>query len=70
MDVKSTFLNGNLIEEVYLEQLLGYITYGKEQFVCHLKKVLYTLKWAPRAWYFIKGINVLLDSLSSLLLQL
>eukprot|EP00253_Pinus_taeda_P019640 PITA_19640 len=51
MDVKSTFLNGVLMEEVYVEQPLGYEKKGQEHKVCILKKALYGLKQAPRAWY-------------------
>ena len=51
MDVKSTFLNGVLMEEVYVEQPLGYEKEGQEHKVCRLKKALYGLKQTPRAWY-------------------
>eukprot|EP00253_Pinus_taeda_P016157 PITA_16157 len=51
MDVKSAFLNGALMEEVYIEQPLGYENKGQEHKVCRLKKALYGLKQAPRAWY-------------------
>eukprot|EP00253_Pinus_taeda_P031426 PITA_31426 len=51
MDVKSTFLNGVLKEEVYVEQPLGYEKKGEAHKVCKLKKSLYGLKQAPRAWY-------------------
>ena len=51
MDVKSTFLNGVFMEEVYVEQPLGYEKGGQEHKVCILKKTLYGLKQAPRAWY-------------------
>eukprot|EP00253_Pinus_taeda_P005600 PITA_05600 len=51
MDVKSTFLNGVLMEEVYIEKPLGYEKKGQEHKVCRLKKALYGLKHAPRVWY-------------------
>ena len=51
LDVKSVFLNGELKEEVYLEQPEGFVQKGKEQLVCRLKKSLYRLKQATRSWY-------------------
>ena len=51
MDVKSTFLNGYIDEEVYVEQPQGYEVPGQEHKVYRLKKALYGLKQAPRAWY-------------------
>ena len=51
MDVKSTFLNGELKEEVYMEQPEGFNLTEEKNFVCKLKKALYVLKQAPRAWY-------------------
>ena len=51
MDVKTTFLNGIIQEEVYVEQLQGFEVHGRESHVCRLKKALYGLKQAPRAWY-------------------
>jgi Reverse transcriptase (RNA-dependent DNA polymerase) len=50
IDVKSTFLNGVLEEEVYIEQPLGYLKEGGESKVLKLKNVLYGLKQAPGAW--------------------
>jgi hypothetical protein len=51
MDVKIAFLNGVIEEEVYIEQPQGFVIYGKESHVCRLKKALYRLKQAPKAWY-------------------
>ena len=50
MDVKSTFLNGDLLEEVYVVQPPGYAVPGKEEKVLRLRKALYRLRQAPRAW--------------------
>ena len=51
MDVKKTFLNGFIEEEVYIEQPERFVVHGKESHVCKLKKALYGLKQASRAWY-------------------
>jgi hypothetical protein len=51
MDVKSSFLNGDLNEEVYMEQPEGFKLYNNPDLVCKMKKALYGLKQAPRAWY-------------------
>ena len=48
MDVKTAFLNGDLEEEIYLEQPEGLIVLGHEQKVCRLIKSLYGLKQAPK----------------------
>jgi hypothetical protein len=50
MDANSTFLNGNLEEEVYIEKPEGFILINKGNYVCKIKKALYGLKQAPRAW--------------------
>jgi hypothetical protein len=49
MDIKSAFLNGDLQEEVYVEQPMGFIIAGKEHKVLKLKKALYGLHQEPRA---------------------
>eukprot|EP00253_Pinus_taeda_P019129 PITA_19129 len=51
MDVKSTFLNGVLKEEVYVAQPPGYEVEGQEDKVYRLRKALYGWKKAPCAWY-------------------
>jgi hypothetical protein len=51
MDVNSTFLNGDLEEEVYIEQPEGFLLSENENCVCKLKKALCGLNQAPRAWY-------------------
>ncbi|GKA79002.1 retrovirus-related pol polyprotein from transposon TNT 1-94 [Tanacetum coccineum] len=51
MDVKTTFLNGELKEEVYVCQPEGFVDPDHPKHVYRLKKALYSLKQAPRAWY-------------------
>jgi hypothetical protein len=53
MDVKIVFLNGVIEEEVYIEQPQGFEVEYRKTNVCRLKKDLYVLKQAPRAWYGI-----------------
>ncbi|GJW92585.1 retrovirus-related pol polyprotein from transposon TNT 1-94 [Tanacetum coccineum] len=51
MDVKTAFLNGELKEEVYISQPEGFVDQDNPSHVYKLKKALYSLKQAPRAWY-------------------
>ena len=46
LDVKTTFLHGDLDEELYMAQPQGFEVKGKENLVCRLKKSLYGLKLA------------------------
>ncbi|GJT78166.1 retrovirus-related pol polyprotein from transposon TNT 1-94 [Tanacetum coccineum] len=69
MDVKTTFLNGPLKEEVYINKPDGFVDPHHPNKGYRLKKALYGLKQAPRAWYdelsnflvskgFSKGIQI------------
>ena len=51
MDVKTTFLNGELEEEIYMDQPEGFVATGTENLVCRLRKSIYGLKQASRQWY-------------------
>ena len=49
MDVKCAFLNGDLTEYIYMQQPKWF--FSNPSLVCRLKKSLYGIKQAPRAWY-------------------
>ena len=51
LDVKTAFLHGDLDEDIYMEQTIGFVVDGKSNLVCKLKKSLYGLKQSPRQWY-------------------
>nr|GEZ45545.1 hypothetical protein [Tanacetum cinerariifolium] len=61
MDVKTTFLNGILKEEVYVAQPPGFVSKKYPDHVYALDKALYDLKQAPRAWYDVLS-KFLIDS--------
>ena len=45
MDVKNAFLNGNLIEDIYIQPPFGLSI--EQNKVCHLQRAFYGLKQAP-----------------------
>ncbi|RVW67710.1 Retrovirus-related Pol polyprotein from transposon TNT 1-94 [Vitis vinifera] len=51
LDVKTTFLHGDLEEDLYMIQPEGFIVQGQDNLVCKLRKSLYGLKQALRQWY-------------------
>lgn len=61
MDVKTTFLNGELEEEIYMEQPEGFVVSGQEKKVCRLVKSLYGLKQTPKQWH-LKFDNTMLSN--------
>jgi hypothetical protein len=52
LDVKTTFLHGDLEEEIYMQQPQGYEVKGKEKLVCRLKKIFYGLKQSSKVMVF------------------
>jgi len=50
MDITTTFLNGDLKEEVYIKQPKGFPADDQDHLVCWLKRSLYGLKQSPRCW--------------------
>jgi hypothetical protein len=51
MDVKTVFLNGDVLENVYMAQPKGFAVKVKEHMGCHLRKSIYELKQASTQWY-------------------
>ena len=49
MDVKTVFLNGNLEEDIYMQELEGFVAGRKDNLVCKLQKSIYGLKQASRS---------------------
>ena len=58
--VYNAFLNGDLVEDVFMEHPVGFVYSVAPMHDCKLRKALYVLKQSPRAWY---------NKLSSCLLQ-
>ena len=51
LDIKNAFLHGELQEEVYMDQSLGFIASSGSHLVCHLRRSFYGLKQFPHAWF-------------------
>ena len=51
MDLRTDFLNGDLVEDVYMSQPIGFEEVGKKHKVCKLQKSIYGLKQASMQWY-------------------
>nr|GEV13587.1 hypothetical protein [Tanacetum cinerariifolium] len=63
MDVKTTFFNGPLKEEVYVTQPDGFVDPDHPEKVYRLRKALYGLKQAPRAWDDILLVQIYVDDI-------
>ena len=50
MDIKTTFLNGSLEKDIYMQQPKGFVARGQEHMACKLKISIYGLKQASRTW--------------------
>lgn len=50
MDVKTTFLNENLLEDVYMAQLKGFVDPKEALKVYKLQRSIYRLKQVSRSW--------------------
>jgi hypothetical protein len=62
MDVKTTLLNEELEEEIYMDQSDGFVANGQEEKMCKLLKSLYGLKEAPKQWH--EKFNITLTTVS------
>ena len=58
MDVSTAFLNGELVEDVYMKQPEGFVVEGKADMVCKLRRSLYGLKQSPRCWNFLLDTKI------------
>ena len=51
LDIKNVFLYCDLVDEVYMEQPLGFVVQRESGLVCKLRRFLYGLKQSPQAWF-------------------
>jgi hypothetical protein len=51
MDVKTSFQNGELVENVFMAQPKGFVMSGKGHMGCHFRRSIYGVKQASRQWY-------------------
>jgi hypothetical protein len=51
MDVKTTFLHGDLEEKIYMKHPQGLVVKGKKDLLCRMKNSMYGLNKSPRMWY-------------------
>ena len=63
MDVNTTFLNGNLEEDIYMQQPEGFVAGRKDNLVCKLQNSIHGLKRLPGVGTFslIKRLNCLVS---------
>ena len=50
MDVNSAYLNGEIVEDIYMKQPEGFVNPDYPNKVCKLRKSLYGLKQSARCW--------------------
>ena len=51
MDVRTAFLNGELDEEIHMNEPMGFEAKGQERKICKLHRSIYSLKQSSRQWY-------------------
>jgi hypothetical protein len=50
MNFKTTFLNGNISKDIYVQRLEGFVVNDKDNMVCKFQKAFYGLKQSPNEW--------------------
>ena len=60
MDVKNVFLHGYLLEEINMDQPLHYEDLDHPNHICKIKKALYGMKQAPKAWHERLALDLVL----------